>query len=105
MVVGSGGEGGRSSPWIFIHGKNIVDRSLKVLFFCLFCYFSVFFFIAPLPWKRLNNAVFRYFLLTFGIFSVGPFSLENFLPTSLGIWKRGISVQHIKVIRVARAHF
>jgi len=33
--------------WIFIHGTNIVDRSLKVLFFGIFCYFSVFFSLAP----------------------------------------------------------
>jgi len=47
--------GGRGAcpPWIFIHGTNIVERGLKVLFFgvfllffVFFCYFLVFF---PLP--------------------------------------------------------
>jgi len=46
-------------PWIFKHGTNIVDRGLKLLFFGLFYYFSVF-------------------------FSVG-FPLENFLPTPLAV--------------------
>jgi len=27
MGVGSGGQGVRSSPWIFLHGTNIVERS------------------------------------------------------------------------------
>jgi len=40
--VGSGGQGGRSSPWIFKHGTNIVNTGLKVLFFGPF-------FVAPLP--------------------------------------------------------
>jgi len=40
------GGGGRGPQWIFKHGTNIVDRGLEVLFFSLFCYFSVFF---PLP--------------------------------------------------------
>jgi len=31
------------TPWIFKHGTNIVDRSLKVLFFGLFLLFSFFF--------------------------------------------------------------
>jgi len=36
MGVGSGGQEGHGPPWIFIHGTNIVDRGLKVLFFGLF---------------------------------------------------------------------
>jgi len=40
------GQGG-VAPWIFKHGTNIVDRVLKVLFFGLFCYFSVFFSLPP----------------------------------------------------------
>jgi len=31
-----------ASPQNFKYGTNIVDRGLKVLFFGLFCYFSVF---------------------------------------------------------------
>jgi len=57
---------------IFKHGTNIVDRGLKVLYFGL--YFVIFrsFFrcLLPLPWKRLNSAIFRYFLLIFGLFFV-----------------------------------
>jgi len=36
MGVGSGGQDGLGPPWIFIHGTNIVNRSLKMLFFSLF---------------------------------------------------------------------
>jgi len=57
MGVGSGGAGGPWPPWIFMHGTNIVDRGLKVLFFGLFCHFSVFFCWSPL-WKKLNSAIF-----------------------------------------------
>jgi len=32
---GRGGRG-RGAPWIFIHGTNIVDKGLKVLFFGLY---------------------------------------------------------------------
>jgi len=39
MGVGSGGVG----PWIFIHGPDIVNRGLIVLFFDLCLLFSVFF--------------------------------------------------------------
>jgi len=82
MGVGSREQGG-VPPWIFIRGTNIVDKGLKVLFSAFFCYFSVFFSVAPLPpWKRLNSVIFRYFLTIFGIFSL-PSPLENFLPTPL----------------------
>jgi len=53
--------------WIFIHGTNIVDRGLKVLFFVLFLLFFGLFSVV-LPWKRLNSAIFLYFLLSFGLF-------------------------------------
>jgi len=52
---------GAVSPWIFKHGTNTVNRGLKMLFFGLF-------FVAPLPWKRLNSAIFRYFFLIFVFF-------------------------------------
>jgi len=35
MGVGSGGQAGRSSPWIFMHGTNKVEGGLMVLFFGL----------------------------------------------------------------------
>jgi len=31
------------APLIFIHGTNVVDRGLIVLFSVMFCYFSVFY--------------------------------------------------------------
>jgi len=47
------GEGGRWPPWIFIHGTNIADRGLKVLFFgVVFLLFFGLFFRCPHPlWK------------------------------------------------------
>jgi len=80
-VMGVGSRGPWLS-WISKHGTNIVNKGLKVLFFGLICYFSVFFPLPPPLRKRLNSAIFRYFLLIFGLFSVAP-SLENFLPTPL----------------------
>jgi len=47
------GAGGRG-PWIFIHGIDIVDRGLIVLFFgkSLIVFFFGFFSVAPPPlWK------------------------------------------------------
>jgi len=50
MGVGSGRQGGRGSPWIFIHDTNKVDRCLKVLIFWHFIsIFLVFFSVAPPP--------------------------------------------------------
>jgi len=82
-VLGSLGNTGVGSgpvpPWIFKHGRNIVDRGLKVLFSACFDIFRSFF-RSP-PWKRLNRAI-QYFLLIFSIFFSLP-PLENFLPTPL----------------------
>jgi len=61
MGVSSGGMGAVHGLWIFIHGTNIVDRGLKVLFFGVFCYFSV----ATSPGRGL-------IVLFFGLFSVAP---------------------------------
>jgi len=36
MGVGSEEAGGAMTPWIFIHGTDIVDRGLIVLFFSIF---------------------------------------------------------------------
>jgi len=49
MGVGSGGQGGGGvvHPWIFIHGTNVVDRGLKVLFFGQFLLFFGLFSVAP----------------------------------------------------------
>jgi len=60
MGFGSVGQGGRAPPGF-------------LLFF-----FRSFFRCPPppLPWKKLNSTILRYFLLFFGIFSVA--SLENF---------------------------
>jgi len=60
---------GERPPWILIHGTNIVDKVLMVLFFGLFS-------VPPPPWKRLSSAIFRFFFCW-----LPP--LENFLPTPL----------------------
>jgi len=67
-------------PWIFIHGTDIVDRSLIVLFFGLFCYFSVFF---PLP--SLPLEIFLQMPLTVlsnsscFLFAVNPFATSGII--------------------------
>jgi len=44
-----GGQGGHAPPWIFIHGTNIVNRGLKILFFgAFFAIFWSFFRWTPL---------------------------------------------------------
>jgi len=68
MDVGSGEQGGRGLPWIFIHDANIVDRGLKVLFFGVFLLFFGLFSPLPSPWKRLNSAIFRSFFRWIEIF-------------------------------------
>jgi len=77
---------GYGPPWYKystnIHGTNIVDRGLKVLFSAFFGIFW-YFFRCSLLWKRLNSAI-LYFLLIFGIFFPLP-PLENFLPTPLSV--------------------
>jgi len=75
MGVGSGRQGGRGPPGFSY-----------MVFFGLFCYFSVFllfsvFFSLAFPWKRLNSAIFRSFLLFFGLLFRCPFPLKIFLPT------------------------
>jgi len=82
LVMGVGR--GAVAPWIFKHGTNIVDRGLNLLFFGLFLlFFDLFIRCPPLSWKRLNSTIFRYFLLIFSLFFVGPRHLKNFLPTPL----------------------
>jgi len=51
------------------------------VFFVIFGLFSV----GPL-WKRLNSAIFRTFLLFFGLIFCCPHSLEIFLPKPLTLW-------------------
>jgi len=72
----AGAGGGAMPSWIFIHGTVIVDRSLIVLFFGLFCYFSVVFLLLP-PGRGL-------IVLFFGLFSV---SLETFADALGYCWK------------------
>jgi len=58
--------GGRvRASWIFIHGTDIVDRGFIVLFFRSF-------FRCPLPWKRLNSAIFDLFLLYSIFYQLAP---------------------------------
>jgi len=55
-----------------------MGRGLKVLFFGVFCYFSVFFPLASRPWKRLNSAIFRSFFAIFWSFFPLPLPEKNF---------------------------
>jgi len=68
MSVGRRGHG---IPWIFIHGTDIVNKGLIVLFFGLFLLFFGLFFVALLPRGRdlivLFFGVFCYFLIFFSL--------------------------------------
>jgi len=81
MGFDSGGQGGRGRdpPWIFIHGTDIVEKSLIMLLF--------FFFFFP-SWKGLM-VLLCYFSVFFAIFwsFFVPHPLEIFLPTPLGMFK------------------
>jgi len=65
LLAWASAAGCREGPWplwIFIHGTDIVNRGLIVLFFVFFSIFRSFFRLPPLPpWKRLNSAIFRFF--------------------------------------------
>jgi len=72
---------GPCPSWIFTHDTDIVDRSIIVLFFGLFCYFSVFF---PLPPPSPGRGLimlfllfFCYFLVIFQLTPPGNFSADN----------------------------
>jgi len=85
MGVGSGGQAGHGPlpPWIFIHGTNLVDKSLKVLFFVFFfAIFRSFFPLPPLPGRGLLVP----FLVFFAIF-------QYFFPLRLRL---GTSVYFLK---------
>jgi len=69
------GGGGRWLSWMFILDTDIVDRGLIVLSY-IFCFFFGLFSDTP-PWKRLNSAIFRFFLLLFVFFSVGSHPLKR----------------------------
>jgi len=91
--VGRLRQGGHGPPWIFIHGTDVVDIGLKVLFFGLFFAIFRFYFRCPPPLGRGLIVLSRSFLLFFGIFSLPTpenFSAEAlvgiiFLITSLAI--------------------
>jgi len=72
-----------------MHGTDIVDKGLIVLFFDLFCYFLVFFSVYhPPPSKKGLIVLFSVlFLLFFGLFSVAP-SPRKFSADAL-VHKRG----------------
>jgi len=77
------GAGEAMAPWISIHGTNIVNKGLIVLFFGLFfAIFRSFFFVGQ-PWKRLYSAIFLVFFWYFSILFPLPSPLEIFLPTPL----------------------
>jgi len=66
MGVGSGGKGGAVTPLDFQTWYKYSKKRLK----------------SGPPWKR-NSAIFRFFLLIFGLFFRCPLPLEDFLPTHL----------------------
>jgi len=87
------------APCIFIHGTNIVNKGLIVLFFGLFCYFSVFFSVAPpLPGRGLIVLFFGLFWLFFDLFPLP--ALEIFLPTPLSVNDRGINSSTTKTSKI-----
>jgi len=99
----AGGRGGGAGPpWIFKHGTNIVIRGLKMLFFGLFCYFSVFFFVTPPPphWKRQIVLFFWYFLLIFSRFFVPRWNIFCRRP-----WLRPVSKQVQQPMSRIAMHF
>jgi len=71
MGVSNGGQMGAVAPLDFhTWYRYILDRGLIVLFFGLFCYFSVFFPLHPSPRKRLNSVFpFFFFVALSGNFS------------------------------------
>jgi len=66
-------QGGLSPLWIFIHGTDIVDKGLILLFF------RPFFRCLSPPWKRFNSAIFR----SFFCYPLPPWKF--FLPTPLPV--------------------
>jgi len=64
----------------FIHGTDIEDRGLVVLFFVLFLLFSVFFTLAPL--EKTYQCYFSAFFCYVSVFLPLP-PLEIFLPTPI----------------------
>jgi len=60
------GAGGACPSWIFIHGTNIVDRTLKCYFSVFFLlYFGLFFLYLPLTGRG-------FIVLFFGLFCLPP---------------------------------
>jgi len=88
--------GGRGHSWIFIHGTDIVDKGLIVLFFGRFLLFFRYFAVAlPHPGKAFNSTIFRsFFIAIFRSFSVAP--LGNFSANALAklrkrhVFKKGL---------------
>jgi len=76
---------------IFIHGTDMADRGLIVLFFGLFLLFFGLFSLAP-PGIGLIVLFFGLFLVFFDIFSDAPYPLEIFLPTPLTLFIHYTSV-------------
>jgi len=84
---------GAVAPWIFIHGTDIVDRGIIVIFFGLFLLFFGIFSVPPPSWKRASP-------------------MEIFLPTPLGlaIQKKCKNVKSLnqltsRVIPVSKTYF
>jgi len=80
---GSRQQGVRGPPLIFMHGTDIIDRSLKVLFFDL-CYFWSFFRFTPSTVRGLIVLLFGLFCYFSDVFTLGPL-VEIFLPKTLAV--------------------
>jgi len=69
-----------ANPWVFIHGTDIVNKGLIVLFFGLFCYFFGLFSVGPTG-RGLIVLFSIFFAIFLAVFRWPP--LETFLTTSL----------------------
>jgi len=67
MGVDSGGQGGAVAPLDFQTWYKYSKKRLKSAIFRPFLLFFGLFSVGP-SWKRLNSAIFRYFLIIFGLF-------------------------------------
>jgi len=69
MRVGSGGRGALDFHTWYKYSR---ERLKSAIFRCFLLFFGIFFRCPPLPWKRLNSAIFRIFCYFSVIFSVAP---------------------------------
>jgi len=71
------GAGGPCPLWIFIHGTNIVNRGLKMLFFGILLVFGLFSVPPPPPPPGAGNSFFFFFFFFFLSLTPGPRAFQN----------------------------